>query len=618
MPYLEQRVEKFDKGLITEIAARSIPAGAASDALNFLDLGDRFELRRGVEIVGDRVTGTGNIDALTTVTAVDGTEQTYRRKGTKIQRLNGSDTWADVITLPVDESVSFTADRTPAGSFLWISSPNTGLYRINVANPDSYIDFYDAARNFKGYISVINNAMWLWGDTNSGTRVANDAVLRRSFLDNDWPYTAIAGEAYGTGNGVTKTFAHTAANVPLAGRTVSVTDGVETFTDDGSGVLTGSAGGTGTVNYTTGALSVTFFVAPLNLAAITTSYKYETPKTSGKADFTYSTPRLATEGTFFIQTRFSDTIKSVFNYDNTFYVPHSKTWWKIEISTDDLDATNDIYREFSGISSMNAAVSTGDGIFFIDDSDQNSKMIRLLRYNEIAAKVIPEPVTPQVNLNAYVFDECFGYAYGDFVIFACKSSDNVSYNDTLILYNRKWKLVSIVSGFFSALSTRANLLIGGSSVENNVYNVFTGFDDDGVEVVGQWTSNDWDLTSPQLKKLKRFVVEGEMAESQELIIDYSLDGGEWVEMGRIAGDSVYVDLGSATNYGRDLYGSQNFGNGATVSAYAYQREFRVRTGKFERIKVRFRTESFGYLNVRAYGFRDIRRALYRVPAKFRS
>lgn len=38
----------------------------------------------------------------------------------------------------------------------------------------------------------------------------------------------------------------------------------EVFTDDGNGVLTGDAGGTGTINYKTGAISVSFNAAPSN------------------------------------------------------------------------------------------------------------------------------------------------------------------------------------------------------------------------------------------------------------------------------------------------------------------------------------------------------------------
>ena len=52
-------------------------------------------------------------------------------------------------------------------------------------------------------------------------------------------------------------YSGTLADLPRRG-TVIVTDGTETFTDDGLGVLTGDAGGTGTVNYDTGAYSIVF------------------------------------------------------------------------------------------------------------------------------------------------------------------------------------------------------------------------------------------------------------------------------------------------------------------------------------------------------------------------
>lgn len=45
---------------------------------------------------------------------------------------------------------------------------------------------------------------------------------------------------------------------------VSVVDGTETFSDDGFGALTGDASGTGKVNYRTGAVSVSFTLAPAN------------------------------------------------------------------------------------------------------------------------------------------------------------------------------------------------------------------------------------------------------------------------------------------------------------------------------------------------------------------
>jgi hypothetical protein len=77
----------------------------------------------------------------------------------------------------------------------------------------------------------------------------------------------------GTGDGSTKTFSATLTK-PVKPGFVTVTDTVETFTDNGAGTLTGSKGGTGTINYVTGALSVTFKAAPATGRSITASYKH--------------------------------------------------------------------------------------------------------------------------------------------------------------------------------------------------------------------------------------------------------------------------------------------------------------------------------------------------------
>ena len=72
------------------------------------------------------------------------------------------------------------------------------------------------------------------------------------------PYAEVDAEVLGTGNGSTAAFSATLENAPAEPGSVSVTDGVETFSDDGHGRLTGDAGGSGTVNYGTGALAATF------------------------------------------------------------------------------------------------------------------------------------------------------------------------------------------------------------------------------------------------------------------------------------------------------------------------------------------------------------------------
>ncbi len=76
-----------------------------------------------------------------------------------------------------------------------------------------------------------------------------------------------------TGDGSTKTFTGTTSETPIRSSKFIVDDQVETFTDS-SGTLTGDAGGTGTINYTTGAVSVTFNTAPTDGQTINLTYEF--------------------------------------------------------------------------------------------------------------------------------------------------------------------------------------------------------------------------------------------------------------------------------------------------------------------------------------------------------
>ena len=82
----------------------------------------------------------------------------------------------------------------------------------------------------------------------------------------------IAAEVLATGDGNTKAYAGNLANFPVEPGTVAITDAVENFTDDGSGRLVGDAGGTGTIDYKTGAFAITFAVDVLLASDIEADY----------------------------------------------------------------------------------------------------------------------------------------------------------------------------------------------------------------------------------------------------------------------------------------------------------------------------------------------------------
>jgi hypothetical protein len=91
-----------------------------------------------------------------------------------------------------------------------------------------------------------------------------------AFMQNN-PYQVTQQNPW-TGDGSTASYSTTLQGFPIIAGSVIVTDNTEVFTDDGAGVLTGDLGGSGTVNYTTGAVAVTFNSNVANGQLIYVSY----------------------------------------------------------------------------------------------------------------------------------------------------------------------------------------------------------------------------------------------------------------------------------------------------------------------------------------------------------
>lgn len=111
----------------------------------------------------------------------------------------------------------------------------------------------------------------------TGKVKANDGVYPTGLLltrlaGELTPLSAVAVEVIETGDGNTKNFTGTLAAFPVEPGTVAITDGVETFADDGSGRLTGSAGGSGTINYQTGEYTLAFNANVVALTDVTADY----------------------------------------------------------------------------------------------------------------------------------------------------------------------------------------------------------------------------------------------------------------------------------------------------------------------------------------------------------
>jgi len=103
----------------------------------------------------------------------------------------------------------------------------------------------------------------------------NNAFVYRGALQKRAGYSVFGRMTYrdtiANGNGG-KTYSGTLPVHPIVSGSFTPTDGIESFTDNGNGTLTGSAGGTGTINYSSGAWTLSFNANVSSGVAITATY----------------------------------------------------------------------------------------------------------------------------------------------------------------------------------------------------------------------------------------------------------------------------------------------------------------------------------------------------------
>lgn len=109
------------------------------------------------------------------------------------------------------------------------------------------------------------------GALSRGTVLAKDASSGK-YVALDVEGT-VTGELIGTGNGTATDFSATLANSPVIARTVTITAGSVTATDNGHGKLNGT-GVSGTINYDNGAVTLKYSTAPASGTQILAAYTH--------------------------------------------------------------------------------------------------------------------------------------------------------------------------------------------------------------------------------------------------------------------------------------------------------------------------------------------------------
>jgi hypothetical protein len=309
--------------------------------------------------------------------------------------------------------------------------------------------------------------------------------------------------------------------------------------------------------------------------------------------------------------------KNVASYGETEYCFHRLKTWALTLTATDTAATNLIYRENVGIPNWRAAVPTGDGVYFIDDLDQTDPKFRLLTLNNITTQVIPVSVSDALNLKDYRFDKAVSDENGDLIIFGGRHKDSTE-NNTTFVYDKRYKSFDRLDYAFSCATKYNGALVVGDSVTDNVFEVFSGFDDNGFPISNYWEGKLDDFDIAMLKKTRRLWINGELSADQTLKFYLQTDRGSWVHVGTQNGNDTNVDTVPRTVIGSDAIGQATLGGQTSITVYNYTKEIKLRNGRFKYVKFRVEATNIGYASVSSYTFFDIVSNQAKLPAKYRA
>lgn len=618
--------------------------GWTPDSLNWITGTDKdmIALRRGTQLLGlTRNLGAGKITGLGVGTKHDGTEVPFFSYGRKVKYydLTTNDTvevGSDLLPATADgDECSISPYQNLAGAFVYVSSINSSVYKIPVANPGSAVD--QLSTEYKGYLKFGQSRSVLFN--RQGSNGFRDVTgLYMSYVDsvslgNGAPFAEVTNEALGilgaqTYSGALSTVSgkKTAAQVRIV---ATVAAGTETFLDDKNGILISNFGGTGTINYATGAYSVTF--SAVTTGAVTGNYYTEDATNHGVLDFSFAGTRVAGTGRYFSQFDGGGSLNSVFPLANVFYSFHDLKTWQTTIPTDDDDqgstpGSNLPFREKMGVSYPYSAFGGATGIYYINNSNPNRpEVYQLQLYTGATTANIAHPklISEALNLSIYQFDKAVIYEWGIYVLVSLQQIRNGvadDFNSRTYLHNKKSKVWDLLDYPASRLAEYSGTLLAGDPISNNVYTLFSGFDDDGSLIPNYWTSGLTNHGVSGQKVNNRMVIDGLIQTSQRAKISLSFDGGAFVEIGgrdttvngvavhtyAIEGTGSYVDRGASIAVGSYVEGSKIVGGGATVYAHPFQVEFAVNSPRYEYVRIRIEAVDGGYLQINSYKYKDIR------------
>lgn len=609
---IESLTEGLGLGIYTiPGTAKLIPKKAASDSLGWISTDGKIELCRGKYLVGDEETANGYVKGEGWGFTVTGTKIHFRKISTKIQYYNtATGLWVDIVTgLTASAEYTFSPYQSLAGTFVYATGYD-GIYKIHTANPGSYTSLYNSAKNYKGKSMIVQSRMAMWDVKGALT------TLYLSYTDaaqDSTVYTSVSAEVIADVASGTLAFKGGGATRTCFNVRITDTSSGELFTDNYDGTLTGSLGNTGTINYTTGAFTISG-----QSGGGTADYSWEDSNAKGVTDFTFSGTRTALQGDVVRQDEGGDAILNVLFHDGSYYSLKSHSAYKLTIASDGLSFTNYVFRKDLGLPYWRATVVTGKGIVFMDTSNVAKPQLTILQPNLTGDNLEPVKLAAQFDFSKYYWDACAMGTYGEFIVFSGRTLTS-SVNNKLFLYNVRRNTIDVLPYGAKTISNSEGILYIGDVLSDNIYQVLSGFDDDDYTIENYWISSDYDYQMNRLKKVKRLRLSGLITREQSLEVYLSYDGAEFELVGTILGNGSYVDFNSNYAIGSSGIGDSMIGGEQdTIDGSRYLCELKISGTKFIARRLKLVAAGIGYVSVDEITDSDIRKFQKKIPSRYRT
>lgn len=600
-------IEAFTNGTHNLVSDELIPNDAASDSLGWQTRDGKIELMYGRQAQGAEG-AAGKVWAKHVGYKTDGTSVFFRKvwDGTegKIQYLNGS-TWTDVITGLANADVTFTNYASVSGNYVYIGGPEDGLFKIVTANPGSYADVYDATKNFKGYLFIDRGRSIMWNTTTDNSGLYGSHIDAQ---DSD-VYTTVSNEAFSGGSG-TLAFKAGGSTRTCFATQFTITGTGEVYTDNYDGTLTGDAGGTGTINYMTGAFTIS------DTGAGTVDYQWEDSNNNGVTDFSKSATRLAGEGFVVRQDAGGDSIKVVIPFDGSYFSFKENSVYQFTLDVEDTNPNNELIRTDVGVKTLRSAVGTSVGIMYMNTGNPSRPMVNILQRNPIGDNFITTPYFPQFKFQKYTYEDTALFAWDKYLLVAV--AQDSTENNRLLLCDMQEKTVDVAPYGLRCFAQDEGFLYGGDPVSQTSYEVFTGFDDMGLKVMNYWVSKGDTLGIKELKKTKNFIFRGQIDPQQAIKVSVAVDDGEFQLVGTILGSGDYVDYNSTSAIGTTFIGQGTIGGDDDETVYKFLMKLKIRLPKYRKRTIKLEALNYGYCSIQQITDFDVWQYEDKLPKKYRS